>query len=104
MDFYEEAMRDLAKGNAYTRYIETGEFFSKRKERAEERKIISKFYDWIEPSYKKPRGVKISKEEQEEEEEFYRENPDTPPALWSVGGWADKKDEPPKEKRTVCKG
>ena len=80
MDFYEEAMRDLAKGKAFTRYIETRE------------------------SFKRPKGVKISKEEQAEEEDFYRENPDAPPASWGVGGWAERKDELPKEKRTVCRG
>ena len=48
---------------------------------------------------------KISKEEQEEEEEFYRENRDAPPAMWSVGGWVLKKDapEPARKKRKLSK-
>ena len=47
--------------------------------------------------------MKISKEDQEEEDEFYQENPDAPPAMWSVGGWAEKKDEPRKKKRMPSK-
>ena len=47
--------------------------------------------------------MKISKEEQEGEDEFYQKNPDAPPAMWSVGGWAEKKDDPPKKNRMPSK-
>ena len=60
-------------------------------------------YDWIEPVYEKPKGVIVSKKEQEEEDEFYRENPDAPAAMWSAGYWAEKKVEPPRKKRKLSK-
>ena len=67
-----------------------------------ERQIMLKYYDWIEPSYEKPKGIKISEEEQREEDEFYRENPTAPKAMWSSGGWVVKKDdEPPRKKRKL---
>lgn len=103
VDFYEETLIDLAKGKAYTRYIEMGGYLEEEKKKEEERKIMLKYYDWIEPSYEKPKGVKISREEREEEDEFYRENPDAPsrphpwylskgtwPRRWGITGVADR--------------